>query len=65
MKGLLSKEHYRYKRHTSLMKSSVTPPPVYLQTPYMDYPPPFLQEHLQLYKQGGCGVGVHTMNNFS
>ena len=39
MKDFLSKEHYRYKFHTFLMKNRAYNPP------YMDYPP-FLQENL-------------------
>ena len=39
MKYLLSKEHYPYKIHTLLMKSSAYTPPS----------PPFLQKNLDLY----------------
>ena len=46
MNNLLSKEHYCYKVHTLLMKSIAYPlPPFYRQPPYMDSPPPFLQEN--------------------
>ena len=76
MKGLLSKELYCYKIHTSLMKTSTylllyrqPPPPT---------PPPFLQKNLDppwkiFYKNPNChiskgegdgkmGEGGHTMN---
>ena len=44
MKDLLSKEHYCYKIHTSLLESSAAP--FYRQPlPYMHYPP-FLSENL-------------------
>ena len=47
MKGLLTKKHYCYKVHTSLMTSSAYPPsvdnPLYGLPPP---PPPFLQEKL-------------------
>ena len=49
MKDLLTKKHYCYKVHTSLMTSSAYPPsvdnPLY-GLPHPLPPPPFLQEKL-------------------
>ena len=44
---LTYKEHYYYKIHSLLMKSSAHPLSFYRQAPYMDYHlPPFLQENI-------------------
>lgn len=47
MKALLNKEHHCYKMYASLLKSSPYPP--FLDTPFMDYPFPILQENLELH----------------
>ena len=41
MNDSLSKEHYCYKIHALLIKSSAYPP--YKQRPYMNYLPPILK----------------------
>lgn len=47
MKALLNKEHHCYKMYASVLKSSPYPP--FLDTPFMDYPFPILQENLELH----------------
>ena len=49
MKDSQSKEHYSTNTLHHQRKAVVTPPHVYLQTPYMVYPPPFLEENIQPY----------------
>ena len=44
MKDFISKEHYCYKIYTLEMKSHVTLPSID-NSSYMDYPPPFLEDH--------------------
>ena len=46
MKNLLSKEHYCYKAHVLLMKSSAYPPFFHRQHPPYGLLPPFLWENL-------------------
>ena len=80
MKDLLSKEHYCYRHHTSSTKSSAYPIPCLSANPIYGLPCPIFTRkcsalHLydfskvspppSPYKQGGCGVGVHTMKNVS
>ena len=67
MKDLLSKEHYYYKIHTVLMKSS-SYLLFYGQPPCMGYTPSFLQENLDpppslIFEksQPPINKGVHTL----
>ena len=46
MKHLLSKEHYYYNTHTSLMETSASPLPLYRQPSYVAYLPHFYKKIL-------------------
>ena len=71
MKDLLSKEHYCYKIHTILMKSSAyllfyrqPYPPIWARSSFLqenfNRPPMIFQKSQQPYKQGGSHYEYYT-----